>query len=444
MKKTSLQGRFIFLIASILVVCVASSVFLTLYWQSWQLVLPVVVLLCLLAVIAAVKAFFAPIDQILQALRSGVASFKDHDYSVTIASRRDDELGKLVGVYNDLAKALREERFGIFQRELLLDTVIQSSAVAVLIVSQRGAIVYSNREAVELFRNGAEGSLALEGEDLLQVSSRRSATLTEALKQGKDGLFSLPEQDEPEVFHLTCRQFMLNASTHQLFLLKKMTREIARKEVETWKKVIRVITHEMNNSLAPITSLMGSAQKITATGSGTEKLQEIYASIGNRANHLQSFIEEYARFARLPKPRVQPVVWKEFIAQIHRLVDFQLADSLPDDPAEFDPVQMEQVLINLLKNAAESGSPPEAVQLRVLQNSREVLIAVEDRGSGMAAEQMQLALLPFYSTKRSGTGLGLPLCREIIEAHGGTFNLFNREGGGMAATCKLPGPQSLE
>ena len=115
-----------------------------------------------------------------------------------------------------------------------------------------------------------------------------------------------------------------------------------------------------------------------------------------------------------------------------------MAEDVPQGAADFDPVQMEQVLINLLKNAAESGSPAGEIRLRVLQNNKEILIAVEDRGSGMNAEQMQLALLPFYSTKRSGTGLGLPLCREIIEAHGGSFNLFNRQGGGLAVTCKLP------
>jgi nitrogen fixation/metabolism regulation signal transduction histidine kinase len=438
LRKTSLQGRFILLLATLFVACLAASVALTLYAPSWQLLVPAVSLLGLLAVIAAVKAFFAPMDRILQALRSGVTSFRDHDYSVTIVSSRDDELGQLVQAYNGLAKTLRAERFGIFQRELLLDTVIQSSAVAVVIVNQGGSIVYSNREALELFSDPARGKAALEGADLAQISQRRSAALSEALLKGEDGLISLQEQEEAEVFHLTCRQFVLNSSTHRLYLLKKLTREIARKEVETWKKVIRVITHEMNNSLAPISSLIGSAQKIAATGAGTEKLPEIYTSIGNRASHLQTFIEEYARFARLPKPRPQRVAWQAFVDQMHRLVDFEMADDLPVAEAEFDPVQMEQVLINLFKNAAESGSPPAEVRLRVLQNSREVLIAVEDRGSGMAQEQMKLALLPFYSTKRGGTGLGLPLCREIIEAHGGTFNLFNREGGGTVATCKLP------
>jgi nitrogen fixation/metabolism regulation signal transduction histidine kinase len=91
--------------------------------------------------------------------------------------------------------------------------------------------------------------------------------------------------------------------------------------VDTWKKVIRVITHELNNSLAPITSLTASAQKISASGTGTEKLEDIYASIGNRANHLQTFIEPYARFARLPKPRVAKVAWPGFVDQLGRLVN---------------------------------------------------------------------------------------------------------------------------
>jgi nitrogen fixation/metabolism regulation signal transduction histidine kinase len=434
MPRFSLQGRFIFLLAAILIATVTVTVWLALKWASWPLVLPVVVAIALLAVIAAVKTFFRPVNETLQALRSGVTSFKDHAYSVTISAQRDDELGELVAVYNDLATTLREERFSLFQRELLLDTVIQSSAVAVVIVNHRGVVVYSNRESTELLgRNGA-----IEGETMTDLCEDRSAVLADAVRSRKDGLFSLAGEGESDVYHLTCRQFNLNAQIHQLFLLKLLTREIARQEVDTWKKVIRVITHELNNSLAPITSLTASAQKISASGTGTEKLEDIYASIGNRANHLQTFIEQYARFARLPKPRVAKVAWPGFVDQLGRLVDFKLAEALPTESASFDAVQLEQVLINLIKNAAESGSPPGEIKLRVLQNRKEILIAVEDRGSGMEAEQMQLALLPFYSTKRSGTGLGLPLCREIVEAHGGNFQLFSREHGGMVAMCRLP------
>ena len=143
-------------------------------------------------------------------------------------------------------------------------------------------------------------------------------------------------------------------------------------------------------------------------------------------------------FARLPQPRISNVEWSSFVENLHRLVEFELAEEPPKNSARFDPIQLEQVLINLIKNAKESGSAIKDVQLRILQNANEVLIAVEDRGNGMESEQMKLALLPFYSTKRTGTGLGLPLCREIIEAHGGTLQLLNRKQGGVAAVCKLP------
>jgi len=436
MPKFSVQGRFIFLLSAIMILTVVVCVALALYWASWPLILPVAILLGLLTTIAAVKSFFHPIDEIIQAINNGMARFKDNDYSVTIARRRDDELGELIMAYNDLASTLREERFGLFQRELLLDTVIQSSAVAVTIVNHQGVIIFSNREACELLGEGK----AIEGSSLVDLCRRRSDQLADSVESENEGLFTLTEEGENEVYHLTSRRFKINAQNHGLFLFKRLTREIARKEVETWKKAIRLITHELNNSLAPITSLTSSAMKISATGTGSEKLREIYESIGNRATHLQSFIEQYARFARLPTPRIQPVAWPGFIAQLRRLVDFNLAEDLPSDPASFDPVQMEQVLINLLKNAAESGSTPEDIQLRILQNEHEILIAVEDRGSGMESEQLQLALLPFFSTKPRGSGLGLPLCREIVEAHGGKFQMYNREQGGMTAICKLPNP----
>jgi nitrogen fixation/metabolism regulation signal transduction histidine kinase len=434
MSRFSLQGSFIFLVSTILIVTVVISVSLARYLQEWMLVLPVVILIAMVSVISAVKSFFSPVNRTLQALSGGVASFKDHDYSVTIANNREDELGQLVEVYNELATTLREERFSLFQRELLLDTVIESSAVAVVIANHRGSIVYANREASTLLGEGSR----IEGGQLFDMARDKSMIMAEAIEARKDGLFSLEAEDEPEVYHLTCRRFNLNAQDHGLFLFKKLTREIARQEVDTWKKVIRVITHELNNSLAPITSLTASARKITASGNSTEKLDDIYQSIGNRANHLQTFIEQYASFARLPQPRIVNVEWLSFVENLHRLIDFEQAENLPEESARFDPGQLEQVLINLIKNAKESGSAAGDVQLRILQNSSEILIAVEDRGSGMEPEQMKLALLPFYSTKRSGTGLGLPLCREIIEAHGGSLQIVNRKQGGVAAVCKIP------
>ncbi len=430
----SLQGKFVFALIAILAFANTIAIWAALYLRDWLLAVLAGLVIAIFAAIALVKAYFRPIEEILQALRSGVMSFKDQDYSIKIAQTRDDELGHLVKVYNNLATTLRNERFALFQRELLLDTVIQNSSVAVVITNARGSVVFSNRVVRRLFGKHT----ALEGHMLIDLCEARSAALAEQTRSGRDGLFTVEENDESEVYHLTCRHFKLNAQPHYLYMYKQLTREIARQEVDTWKKVIRVISHELNNSLAPISSLTHSAKLIVTRGDKTEKLKEVFDSIAHRTEHLHHFIEQYARFARLPKPQLENVIWPEFISDLQSLSQFKLLGDELTGKVTFDPGQMEQVLINLLKNAHESGSKPDQVNLRIAVDKESILIAVEDRGPGMDETRMSQALLPFYSTKRSGTGLGLPLCREIIEAHGGHFRLVNRHEGGLAAICQLP------
>jgi signal transduction histidine kinase len=174
----------------------------------------------------------------------------------------------------------------------------------------------------------------------------------------------------------------------------------------------------------------------------TARLERVFRTISDRAAHLSSFIDGYARFAKLPKPRLGSVEWSAFLARLEGTTSFRLEGSVPAQPAVFDASQFEQVLINLLKNAAESGSAPEDITVSVHaatdSGTAGWSIEVADRGSGLTEDVLRDALLPFYSTKPSGTGLGLTLCREIVEAHGGRLSLANREGGGAAMTIWLP------
>ena len=264
------------------------------------------------------------------------------------------------------------------------------------------------------------------------------ASLQEAVRGGQDTLFSLEGADgEQEVLHLSQRHFVLNGRDHRLYLFKRLTRELTRQEVATWKKVIRVISHELNNSLAPISSLAHSGRRI-ARDPDPVRLDSIFATIEERAAHLKAFLEGYAQFAKLPTPRLQQVPWEPFIASLRQTVAFRGPASLPERNAHFDPVQVQQVLINLLKNAHESGSSPADIELTVVDDGRMIRLQVLDRGSGMSEQVLNNALLPFYSTKRSGTGLGLSLCREIAEAHGGRISLTNRPEGGLAVSVWLP------
>ncbi len=254
---------------------------------------------------------------------------------------------------------------------------------------------------------------------------------------GEDTLFTMRVGDEPEIFHLSLRRFALNARTHHLYLLKQLTRELNAQEVLIWKRVIRVIAHELNNSLAPISSLAHSGRQLLASPDAAV-LERVFATTEERAAHLKVFIDGYARFAKLPKPRPGHVEWPAFIERLGATSGFRLLGSAPATPGWFDLGQLEQALINLLKNAHESGSPASAIELDVASDQGGTEIRVLDQGSGMSGEVLEQALLPFYSTKANGTGLGLTLSREIVEAHGGRLLLAPRQGGGMSVSMWLP------
>jgi len=184
---------------------------------------------------------------------------------------------------------------------------------------------------------------------------------------------------------------------------------------------------------------VNSARQVVTRPEHAHRLDDIFGTIEERATHLTDFLEGYARFARLPRPRKVPVAWGEFLEGVRRLCPFRIEGTPPDGTGCFDPAQLQQVLINLLKNAYEAGSPEGQVTVSVHRTvDGGAALQVGDRGRGMEEDVMSRALLPFYSSKVSGAGLGLPLCKEILEAHGGGVRLHNRAGGGLVVTCWLP------
>jgi nitrogen fixation/metabolism regulation signal transduction histidine kinase len=396
-----------------------------------------VVLACLACIVPiamiTIRAQIQPILSLFRALEGTVASYRDGDFAFSLHWPHNDELADLIDAHNDLGAVLREQRLALVQRELLLDTMVQNTPVAMLLVADAGAIVYANLAARQLLDAGRK----LEGRALADLLGQSTPALVEAVARGGDGLFTVNAGEDEEVYHLARRSFTLNGRKHELLLLRQLTSELRRQEVQTWKKVIRVISHELNNSLAPLTSLAHSGAALVQRGQ-VERLPQILETIGERTRHLESFILGYARFAKLPTPRLATVDWVEFVARLASQVRFTLADALPVEPAQLDAAQLEQALINLLKNAHESGSDPDAVQLSIRRVQDQLRIDVMDRGSGMNDAVLTNALVPFYSTKRAGTGLGLALAREIAEAHGGRITLANRDGGGLAVTLFLP------
>jgi two-component system nitrogen regulation sensor histidine kinase NtrY len=369
-----------------------------------------------------------------RALADGISSLRDRDFSVSVTRTSDDEMGQLITDYNLLGDRLRVERQSLYQRELMLDTVIQATPLALVLTNDADVVLYTNTTARQLFAEGRK----LEGERFARYLESAPVPLREAIERGGDNLFTLELGGEPQVYHVSQRRFLLNAHPHRLLLLKQLTREINSQEVATWKKVIRVIAHELNNSHAPISSLAHSGQILARAPPDPEQLGRVFSTIEDRARHLAGFIEGYAQFAKLPQPRLAPVHWEVLLERLRIVGEFTLTGSVPRRVAHFDTAQIEQALINLLKNARESGSAADGVELSVAQTAGGFAIDVRDRGPGFTAAALEHALVPFYSTKETGTGLGLTLCREIVEAHGGRLRIANRADGGAVVTLWLP------
>ena len=390
------------------------------------------VALALVACFTSVGLFTRRIFLRLQALQGGLLNLLDGDYSTSITRDGTDELDELVDYYNQVSEKLRRERQSLYQRELLLDTVIQNSNLALLLTDSHQRIVYANSQASQFFCDGD----AVQGLFLQQLLEKAPENFRVMIAEGKDGLVSITEGSIPEVYHLSVGKFVLNTEEHKLYLIKQLTRDIGRKEIETWKKVIRVISHELNNSLAPISS-MANTGKILLEKQQTEKLAMVFDTITERSNHLKHFIQDYIRLAKLPEPKIKEVAWSELVERLCQQYRFELIGDLPASVAYFDLGQMEQALINLLKNAHESESAVEDIQLSISQG-REIVMTVLDRGRGISKATMENMLLPFYTTKPNGSGVGLPLCREIVEAHGGTMVVLQRQAGGVEARLVLP------
>ncbi len=413
--------------------------------------LAISLLLALPAGLALLMPVTRPLNKSLRSLETGLLNFKDNDFSTSLAVTRRDELGALASLYNEVSDLLRRERQHLYQRELLLDTVLQSSPLAMLLVDHRQHIVYTNFEARHLLNQGR----ALLGVKLEQALHNSHPAVRELIASGRDGLVTLEIDAETHTYHLSRGSFNFNSQRHELYLFKQMTREINRREVDIWKKVIRLISHELNNSLAPISSLAHSgkilidsvANSAAASDNATaknadswEKLTRIFDTISERSCHLSDFISGYAGFAKLPAPRPTWIDWREFIGKLQLHTRFHLDGPLPQHPGWGDPVQLEQVMINLLKNAHEAGGAAEAVKVSIAATPTAVRVEVTDRGSGMPENVLKQALLPFYSTKTQGTGLGLALCHEVIEGHEGYINFRNRQGGGLRVSLFLPLP----
>ena len=427
----------------------------TIFIASAYLLLPespvVFGLVTILVVILAylrLSVFHRHHQKIIKALGDGLRNLQDGDFSITLASANassanvgyNSQHDELIELFNQVTEKLRLEKQSLYQRELLLDKVVNASDVVTVLVNHRDVIIFANLAAKQFFaKSSLLGSswaqlLADEMPQLVPHNDKNNAiiqlTLTEANQSNERFV------DSEQSWHLSRHQINLHGSRHQLVLLKPLTKELHKQELETWKKVIRVINHELNNSIAPISSMCHSGN-ILAGRINEPQLITVFSTISNRINKLAEFIKNYSQLARLSTPQKKAFDLVDTVKTLQALYQFNLECSTKSIFLNADQSQIEQLLINILKNAHQACETKASV-VSLAQSQGQLIITVRDFGKGMSGDVMSKAFLPYYSTKPDGSGIGLSICREIIDGHQGQVSLSNHVEGGLQVFISLP------
>jgi two-component system nitrogen regulation sensor histidine kinase NtrY len=373
----------------------------------------------------------------LQTLSNMLAALREEDFSIRArGARSDDALGLALLEVNTLGQTLREQRLGALEATALLARVMEEIDVAVFAFDGDKSLRLVNRAGERLLTAPAErlvgrGAAALGLAECLDGAAPR---VLDAGFPGGGGRWQLRRST-----------FRLGGRPHQLLVLSDLSRELREEEREATRRLVRVLGHEINNSLAPIKSVAESLQKLVAretAASWTADVAGGLSLIAGRADSLSRFMAAYARLARLPPPKLQTLdvgAWVRRVVALERRLSVGV-DAGPDLTIQADGDQLDQLLINLVDNAVdavlETGG---AVEVGWTKGRKFVDVWVRDEGPGLS--DTGNLFVPFFTTKPEGSGIGLVLSRQIAEAHGGTLVLGNRKDGkGAEARLRLPGP----
>ncbi|HEX5873130.1 MAG TPA: ATP-binding protein [Pyrinomonadaceae bacterium] len=375
----------------------------------------------------------------LQTLSNILAAIREGDYS--IRGRRaltGDALGEVMLEVNDLGQTLREQRRGAMEATALLRTVMAEIDVAVF--------AFDGDQRLQLVNRAGEKLLAQPSARLLGRTSDELG-LSQCLNRPMGGGPTTMQMVFPggvgrwDIRRSTFRE---GGAQHQLLVLTDLSQTLREEERTAWQRLLRVLGHELNNSLAPIKSVAGSLADLIGRepepADWREDMQRGLKVISSRADSLARFVESYSKLARLPPPRLEPLKIGTLLSRVASLETRLRVKVIsgPDVVVQGDDVQLEQLLINLVRNAVDASMETRGcVEVGWQQKNGHVEVWIRDEGPGLASTAN--LFVPFFTTKAEGSGIGLVLSRQIAEAHGGTLTLENRQQlRGCEARLRLP------
>ncbi|MBT4612332.1 MAG: PAS domain-containing protein [Gemmatimonadetes bacterium] len=414
-----------------LVVLHAAFAAVTWHWlqgeRGWLLLVEAFYVLSMGVGIALIRRFWIPLDLI----RTGAELIAERDFTSRFLEVGQPEMDQLVRVYNRMIDQLREERLRLQEQHFFMDKILASAPSGIVTLDFDGRIALANPSAERLL--GAASDV-LVGKPLTEITSLIAGALA-AIDPGQSQVLPLRGQRR-----VRCHrgQFIDRGFTRDFYLMEELTDELRQSEKAAYEKVIRLLSHEVNNSVGAVNSLLNSCL-VYADQLKSEDREDYVTAMRvaiNRTADLNAFMAGFADVIRLPDPQLQQVDLHVLLEEIQLLMSAQGSSEIDwvwdvvdaPDLISMDKNQMEQVLVNIFKNALEAIGEVGRIAIRIDRAGEDPRLVIEDTGCGIDTIVQQQLFTPFFSTKAQGQGLGLTMVSEILTRHGFEFSLESQDG----------------
>ena len=374
--------------------------------------------------------FYHKVVKPLDTIANGMDLLREQDFSSRLKSVGQLEADRIVDIFNRMMQQLKEERLRLREQNHFLDLLISVSPMGVVIQTFDGKISMANNAALQFLEVDTEEDILDKGmEDL------KTPLAEEMSRLPKDTTETIRLSDS-HIYRCSRLSFVDRGFAHPFFLIESLTSEVMKAEKKAYEKVIRMIAHEVNNSVAGITSTLDTVDDALQTMDDTDDLREVMKVCIERGYSLSRFITRFADVVKIPEPQLEEVRLNDRISACERFlenicqdhqVDLRM-DLCEENPwVEMDTSLFEQVLINIVKNSVESIEENGIITLRT--SASPVMLEVADTGRGISKEVETKLFTPFFSTKPNGQGIGLIFIREVLMKHGCSFSLRTYEDG---------------
>ena len=368
--------------------------------------------------------FYRKVIKPLNSIAGGMDLLRAQDFSSRLAPVGQREADRIVQVFNRMMDQLKEERLRLREQNHFLDLLISVSPMGVMILTLDEKISMTNKAALEFMDEGPEENLIGKGMDEL------NGTLAEELKRLPKGATETIRLSNSRIYRCSRLSFIDRGFAHPFYLIESLTADVMKAEKKAYEKVIRMIAHEVNNSVAGIASTLDTVNDALQTIDDTEDLQEVMKVCIERSFSMSRFITNFADVVKIPEPQLEEVslndrvfACKRFMENVcqSRNIDLQMNLCEENPTVSIDTSLFEQVLINIIKNAAESIG--EKGCITILTSASPPMLEIGDTGQGISKETETMLFTPFFSTKPNGQGIGLIFIREVLMKHNCNFSL---------------------